>query len=172
MFALNTENQNIYLVKEIYFSRRLIEDHVVTIKRMLHELGDPPIKKMVTDHAKQEATQLARGLNIPRVPANKKSIQHNIDNLSMLLQNAGSDKPGFYIFEDSLYEVDEFLQKERKHPTCTREEFPRYVWKKDVTGTLILDVPVDKYNHGINAAEYVTQYTHGRTVFKIRARWR
>lgn len=172
VFAYNTKTMDLILVKEIYFSRRLIEDHIITIKRMLESLGNPRIKKMVTDWAKQEAHQLARALDIPRVAADKKSIQHNIDNLSLLLQQAGSDKPGFYIFEDSLYEKDEFLSKEKKHPTCTKEEFPRYSWKKDVTGTMILDVPIDKFNHGINAAEYVSKYTHGKTLFRIRARWR
>ena len=44
------------------------------------------------------------------------------------------------------------------HPLCTHiiEEFQNYTWKKDSNG-IYVNIPVDKYNHGIDALRYAIE---------------
>ena len=73
------------------------------------------------------------------------------------LRPAGDGKPRLMYFEDALVERDQELVN-RKHPTCTIEEFDSYVW--DIRpGQKKGDQPVKEFDHGLDCDRY---YCAGR----------
>lgn len=162
IWAHDQKSNDVFLTNQIYYSRRLVSEHIKTIRMIYEEYGlEGKVKRGIFDHDLEKTEQICSELKLKRILADKKSISDNIDTLSTILSQVGTDNPSIYIFEDSLYEVDDYLRDEKKWPTCLQEEFPVYTWKKDNTGSTIQDVPIDKFNHGINGTEYLARYIYG-----------
>jgi phage terminase large subunit len=58
---------------------------------------------------------------------------------------------------DTLIEED-YTLKEAYKPTCTKEEFPGYVWLQPADGRPPKEEPLKVNDHGMDAARYLSTY--------------
>jgi phage terminase large subunit len=162
----------LFLIREIYKSKRLIEDHARRILEVvrrdippdeLRQLGDqlgpyhPQAILCDPEDAEGRAT-LEKYLGM-RTQAAQKSVLDGIQAVAGRLADAGDGKPRLFILRDSLDERDPELD-ESKVPCCTAEEFDSYIWKTPATTALAdrtnkPDEPLDKHNHGMDAMRYL-----------------
>lgn len=75
--------------------------------------------------------------------------------------------------KDSILNGIQLLQQYKMyiHPKCVKlkEELKNYTWKKDKSTGEYINVPIDKYNHGLDAIRYAVQTDAGKakTILKI-----
>lgn len=148
---------NLYRYREIYHTQRLVEDHCEQIKTLID--GDRPPSAIVCDHDAEDRATFERHLNIPTLPAFK-LIRPGIQGVKNRLRKAGNGKPRIFFMRDSLVEMDQNLRAQSS-PTCTEEEFESYIWdqRPNLDKNLKSDeLPVDKYNHGMDASRYIVAF--------------
>lgn len=151
------------LYREIYMSRRIVEDHAAQI-RALSE-GER-IEATVADHDAEDRATLERH-GVKTIPA-RKEISVGIAAVKARLRreplpDGRPGKPRLLVFQDALVELDESLAftedgERTGKPTCTRDEFPAYVWAKAADGRPVKEVPLDLDNHGMDCARYAVRY--------------
>jgi phage terminase large subunit len=144
----------LYRYREIYMTRRLVEDHAEVIKSIC--VGEPKPLAIICDHDAEDRATLERHLGMLTVTAYK-AIQPGIDALKARLKVQDNGKPRIFFMRDSLVEVDRELVT-KMDPLCTEDEFESYIWNKRHEGTSKGEVPVDKYNHGLDAARYMVAF--------------
>lgn len=155
-----------YLYREIYMSGRTVKAHAEQIKRLeqwyLPDGSENPnrerIAYSVADHDAEDRATLAEN-RIGTLAANK-AITVGIQKMQERLKVAGDGKPRLFVLRDSLVERDEELVN-HKHPLSTEQEFDSYMWPKGQDGKPVKEVPVDLYNHGMDAARYAVMKLDG-----------
>lgn len=141
------EDGRMYLYREVYWSKKLVEDHAAEIIRLT---GSERIEATVADHdAEDRATLERHGI---RTRLAFKLISPGIQAVEARLQEAGDGRPRFFIFQNALVQSDDSLLKGA--PRNTAEEFPGYVWPKGQDGKPIKEEPVKLNDHGCDAARY------------------
>jgi PBSX family phage terminase large subunit len=146
-----------YLFREIYKTRTLVEDHA----RKLIELAGPRARyeANVCDHDAEDRATLDRH-GVPTIAA-KKSISPGLQAVAQRLAvDPVTKKPRIYFVRDALVERDEALA-DASMPTSTPEEFDSYLWPKGADGKTIKEVPIDANNHGMDAMRYAVMYLDG-----------
>jgi phage terminase large subunit len=133
--------------REIYRTKRLVEDHCKDIKAATE--GEPSPREIICDHDAEDRATLERHLGI-RTKAAHKSVSDGIQALASRLKVADDGRPRIYFVSDALVSVDEALVDAKK-PTCTEQEIESYVWKDGVKDS----VPVKENDHGMDAARYM-----------------
>jgi phage terminase large subunit len=155
-------DSNMYVEREIYKTKTLVEDLAVEINR-LNE--GHLIEATVCDHdAEGRATLERRG--ILTTPAFK-SISEGIQNIQRLLEpvpTAMLDKDGkqilrpkLFILEDACRERDQLLVDDHK-PTCMLEEIESYRWPTASDGHPQKEVPVKEDDHSLDNLRYIGAY--------------
>lgn len=144
-----------YLYREIYYTQRTVKVHSLQINGLS---GSETITATVADHDAEDRATL-RENEIDSVPA-KKAIRPGIDAVIERLKVQGDGKPRLFLVEDSLVEEDRTL-RERGLPTCALEEFGSYAWPKSKPDRNDNEVPVDAYNHSLDALRYAVAYVDG-----------
>jgi phage terminase large subunit len=140
-----------YLVREIYMTGRLVEDHA----RQIMALGGPAPSAVVVDHDAEDRATFERHTGFGTVPAHK-AVTEGIELVESRLRLAGDGKPRMMFFDDALIERDPSLV-ERKLPTCTVDEIPGYIWAAEPPGgDRKQRQPVKRNDHGADAARYLT----------------
>lgn len=163
MWAVDGDGR-MWMYKEIYRTRTLVRDNAINALNLAgwefhQEFGHRPIREnpdplpeyVVMDwDAEGRATfEEATGL---RGEAAYKSILDGIDAMAARLRPAGDGLPRMFVMKGVLVEVDDEL-KRAMQPICTAEEFTAYIW--DISnGKKQKEMPLDKYNHGMDAARY------------------
>ena len=146
----------IYVYRQIYMTRKLVEDHAEDIKkysRWGQPGGDPLPREIICDWDAEGRATLERHLGLRTTKA-EKAILEGIQAFSSRLRQAGDGKARFFIFRDCLVERDRELAN-RKEPICIEDEFDVYVWQVGTDGKpKSKEAPVDAFNHGIDAARY------------------
>lgn len=137
-----------YLYREIYRTKRLVEDHARDIIRLS---GDERIEKTEADWDAEDRATLERH-GVPTVAAHK-AITPGIQAVATRLSKAGDGKPRLFVFEDALVDRDPDLSAARL-PCSTTEEFDVYLWPKAPDGKSLKEIPIDKDNHGMDAVRY------------------
>jgi PBSX family phage terminase large subunit len=153
--------------REIYKTRRLVEDHAKTILersgwklvdgdlRRAHADADPLPRGIICDHDAEGRATLEKHLGRPTIPAHKAVIE-GIEAVQARLKVQDDGRARMEFMRDSLVERDEELDDE-KRPCCTEEETPAYVW--DLTNNQKMgDKPVKENDHGWDAARYVAAH--------------
>lgn len=149
-----------YLYREIYQSRRIVEDHAREIVRLSQ--GEDYVAT-VADHDREDRETLARhGVNTS--PA-EKDIATGLDAVRDRLKVSGNDKPRMFLLRGCLVERDQTLY-DAKRPTCSLDEFDCYLWAKRQDKTE-KDVPVDKDNHGMDTMRYACKAVNGGVDFSF-----
>lgn len=134
----------LYRYREIYKTRRLVEDHAEDIKRLS---DGESIAFTVADHdAEGRATLERRGI---RTVAAKKDVLTGIQAVQSRLRVQEDGKPRIFFLRDSLVERDLELEED-KLPMCTEQEFPAYVWSNKATK----EQPVKEGDHGLDCTRY------------------
>jgi PBSX family phage terminase large subunit len=139
----------LYLYREIYRTQRTVKVHSEQINILS---GSEPIVETVSDHDAEDRATLDEN-GISSLPA-KKSIRQGIDAVTERLKLQGDGKPRLFIVEDATVEIDLSL-REKGLPTSTLEEFGSYAWPTSKPDRNDKEVPVDAYNHGMDALRYM-----------------
>jgi PBSX family phage terminase large subunit len=146
----------LYLWKEIYRTKRTINQHAPNIKKML---APHQVSATVADHdAEDRATLAEHGLN---TIAAKKDISVGIQAVEDRLKIQGDGKPRLYLIEGACEEFDEELYEDYpgdSGPCCTEHEFASYEWPEGKDGKPVKEVPLDLNNHGMDALRYMVMY--------------
>lgn len=139
----------LYLIREIYHTQRTVKVHAAHINELsVHER----VLATAADHDAEDRATLAEN-GIATVAA-KKSIRQGIDAVTERLKVQGDGKPRLFIVEDALVEMDGTL-REAGLPTCTLDEFGSYAWPESKPDHNDKEVPIDAYNHGMDAMRYM-----------------
>lgn len=146
----------LYLYREIYRTRRLVEDHAKHFLRLVTDdrgvWKEPRPRAIVCDHDAEDRATLERHLGLSTVAA-KKTVSDGIQAVQGRLKRAGDGRPRVFLFRDALVETDEELRG-RSLPTCTAEEITGYVWAVK-PGGLMKEEPVKENDHGMDALRYM-----------------
>lgn len=141
-----------YLYREIYRTRRLVEDHARDI------CGYADGHDAVSDHDAEDRATLDRH-GVSTVPA-LKDITPGIQAVKNRLRVQGDGKPRLFVVRGCTVERDEELAAKRK-PTCTAQEFEAYSWAKTPDGKPNKEEPLDLDNHGMDAMRYAVMHEDG-----------
>lgn len=139
----------LYRYREIYMSRRLVEDHARQILRVT--AGEPLPIAIICDHDAEGRATLERYVGMRTIPAIK-WVGPGIQAVQARLRPAGDDKPRLFLMRDSLVERDP-SRDELRRPACTEEEFDTYVWA--TKGERVREEPVKLDDHGMDATRYL-----------------
>jgi len=145
----------LYLVREIYRTKRLVEDHARDILALVAPGGiwsTPRPRAIICDHDAEDRATLERHLGMGTSAA-KKTVKDGIQAVQSRLRPAGDGKPRLYICRDALVERDADLA-EAKKPTCSAEEVVGYVWDAQ-PGKQPKEQPVKQDDHGMDAMRYM-----------------
>jgi phage terminase large subunit len=145
-----------YLYREIYMTKRTVKVHADEIKRL--SAGEN-IVATISDHdAEDRATLHENG--IPTIAA-RKEITVGLQAVAERLKVAGDGKPRLYVLKGAIVEPDRSLYREYPgdtQPVNTEGEFGSYVWPDGKDGKPNKEVPMDAYNHGMDAMRYMVMH--------------
>ncbi len=151
-----------YVYREIYMTKRLVEDHAKTIKhysRWGQDGGDPLPRAIICDHDAEDRATLERHLGLYTIPA-VKNVSAGIQVTASRYRPAGDGKPRLMYFRDCLVERDRELAAKKK-PTSSIEEPDSYVWKQGPGGVIIKEEPVKEDDHGCLIAGTLIKTANG-----------
>ncbi len=152
-WAARDPDGRLIVYREIYHTKRLVEDHAKQIKavsRWGEKGGDPLPREVICDHDAEDRATFERHTGLYTTPAHK-SVSDGIQAMAARLKPAGDGKPRLMYFENALVERDRDLAA-RKKPTCTIEEFDGYVWEQTAKG--IKEAPKKEDDHGMDTSRY------------------
>lgn len=162
----------LYLNHEIYFTRRLVEDHAERIKQLLYYPSGQPRgqlpRSIYVDHDAEDRATLERKLGLSTKPAHK-SVSDGIQAVQSRLKVQPDGKPRLFIARGALVERDPELDA-GSLPMCTADEITGYVWavKPGNKGGL-KEEPVKENDHGCDALRYMVAARD--LVGRTRVRW-
>lgn len=153
---IEAPNGKLYLNRQIYRTKSLVEDLAEEIMELTQ--GYQPLA-IICDHDAEGRATFERHTGYLTLGAYK-IIQPGIQAVQKRLELDEDKCPGIYILRDSLVSVDEEL-KELGSPYKTEDEWDGYVWDEKrnlLTNSKKDEVPVDKDNHGMDAARYMVAF--------------
>lgn len=145
----------LYLVREIYRTQTLVEDHAREIRRIMDEHPDEPLPTdVICDHDAEDRATLEKHLKLPTRAANK-SVSRGIQAVKARLSPAADGRPRLYVFRDVLVSRDSSLD-EAGRPASLMEEVGGYVWAvKPGNAGGLKEAPVKEDDHACDAMRYV-----------------
>lgn len=170
-----------YLYREIYRTRKLVEDlaseilryeagktaeewealtnstpqeQIVDARKKLAEANES-IEATITDHDAEDRATLERH-GIHPVAA-QKEVKVGIEKVQLRLRVAGDGKPRLFIMRDSLVDADQALLTAHQ-PYCTEKEFAVYVYPKGQDGKPLKEEPVKMFDHGMDPMRYLSMH--------------
>ncbi len=181
------EDGRMYLEREIYRSKRLVEDHCRDILRLMTEslpIGSAPKGRpagadwnyprpsvIVCDHDAEDRATFERHIKMGTTPATK-TVSDGIQAVQKRLEIQPDARPRLYVLRESLVERDEDLF-ESGMPTCFAEEIEGYVWKPRPQAVLgrekpLPDEPEKLYDDSMDAARYAVAYQDLKSGYRVR----
>lgn len=144
----------LYLTRELYGTRKLVEDHAKAILALLEEEGLPRPRAVICDHDAEDRATLEKYLGMSTSAAHK-SVSDGIQAVQVRLKAAGDGRPRLFFFRDALVSRDPELEK-AKLPVCTVEELTGYVWAvKPGAGGGLKEQPLKQNDHGADTMRYM-----------------
>lgn len=148
----------LYRYREVYKTRRLVEDHT---KQILELSKGETYGATLADHdAEDRATMQRHGVT---TTAADKSVKDGIQAVKERLKVQPDGKPRLYFVRGALVEPDPLLEDESK-PTCTEQEIIAYIWPKGQDGRAVKEEPVKLNDHGMDAMRYMVKYLDTRVI--------
>lgn len=148
-WAISPDDQ-LVLVREIYRSQVLVEDHAVVMKSWVGGEGwnaqRPYI--IVCDHDAEDRATLERHLGWPVRPASK-NVNDGIQATAARFRLDGRGRPKMIFFRNAVVRRDQLLV-DAKRPASTLEEIPGYVWHDKGK-----DEPLKENDDGVDAMRYM-----------------
>lgn len=145
----------LYLYREIYKTKRLVEDHARDILNIVAPKGqwiEPRPRGIICDHDAEDRATLERHLGMSTSAAHK-TVKDGLQAGQARLRPAGDGRPRLYLCQDAVVERDPALA-EAKKPCSTVEEIVGYVWDA-APGKPTKEAPVKLDDHGMDAMRYV-----------------
>jgi phage terminase large subunit len=146
----------LFLYREIYYTRRLVEEHAQRAKALMQwpsgQLREPRPRAVICDHDAEGRATLGKYLGLSTSAANKK-VSPGIQAFQARLKPAADGRPRIFIMRGALVERDPALD-EAKKPCSTEEEITGYVWAVK-PGSTSPEVPLKENDHGCDAARYL-----------------
>jgi PBSX family phage terminase large subunit len=145
----------LYLIREIYRTKRLVEDHAKDILNIVAPGGkwiEPRPRAIICDHDAEDRATLERHLGMGTSGA-RKTVKDGIQATASRLRPAGDGKPRLFIVRDALVQRDSALD-DAKRPCCTAEEIVGYVWDA-APGKQPKEQPVKQDDHGMDTMRYM-----------------
>lgn len=145
----------IYIYRQLYRTKMLVEDHAKVIKqasRWGQQGGDPLPRVILCDHQAEDRATLERHLGLRTLPA-QKNVSAGIQAVAGRFRVAGDGKPRVMIMRDSLIERDRDLA-EGKKPTCLQDEMENYRWDTR-QGMKKGDQPLKEEDDGNDSLRYL-----------------
>lgn len=149
LWGAHDSDRRLYLYREIYVTGRTVEELAPDITR--YSAGERYVKTVADHDAEDRATLHRHG--IPTTAA-WKAISPRIQAIQGRLKRAGDGRARLFVFRNLLVARDEHLAEQRL-PVSTVQEFDAYVWPKAADGRPLKEVPVDMFNHGMDALGYM-----------------
>lgn len=141
-----------FLYREIYKSKMIVQDHAERIKR----LSDADrIEKTVSDHDAEDRETLHR-YGVMTQPAFK-AITPGIEAVNSRLRVAKDGRARLFVFENVLDQRDEHLVESKLPVNCV-QEFDTYAYPKAADGKSQKEEPIDANNHAMDAMRYAVAY--------------
>jgi len=138
----------LYVYREIYMSRRLVEDHARQIVAL--SAGESHART-VADHDREDRETLHR-YGVQTEPATK-DIETGLEAVKSRLRIGANGKPRLYVLRSALVERDAAID-DLKRPTSIADEWDAYLYTQKREGGA-KDQPVDKDNHAMDALRYL-----------------
>lgn len=143
----------LYLYREIYYTKRTVDQHAKKIRSLVtNERGswiEPRPRAIVCDHDAEGRATLEQELGMGTEAAHK-SVLEGLDTTQRRFVVQPDGRPRIYFLRDALVEMDPDLE-EAGRPTCTVDELPGYVWADKKTK----EEPVKEDDHGADAMRYI-----------------
>lgn len=158
----------LYLVREIYQTKTLVEDHARAILNIVAPGGrwtGPKPRAIVCDHDAEDRATLQRHLGMGTIAAHK-TVKDGIQAVQARLRPAGDGKPRLFFCRDALIARDPELA-EAKKPAATVEEIVGYIWDAQ-PGKQPKEQPVKADDHGMDAMRYVVAERDLRSQPRVR----
>lgn len=152
---------DLYLYREIYMTKRLVEDHAR--QGLMLSAGEPRPAAIICDHDAEDRATFERHTGY-RTKAAHKAVSSGIQDVATRLGKPG-DTPRIFFMRDSLVERDRELQ-EAGHPSSTVDEFPSYVWNTNANRRKG-DEPVKENDHGMDTMRYMVAFKDARKGRKL-----
>jgi PBSX family phage terminase large subunit len=149
----------LYLYRELYRTKRLVEDHARDILKLVRDVKqtwrEPRPRAIICDHDAEDRATLERHLGMSTVPA-QKTVSDGIQAVATRLRIDGTGRPRIGVFRDAVVARDHELVDQRK-PACTAEEIVGYVWDTGA-GKKIKETPLKENDHGCDALRYMVAH--------------
>lgn len=159
MWAIDPDGR-LYLEREIYHTKRLVEDHARQILDVVTTGSGtwkyPKPIAIVCDHDAEDRATLERHLGMSTIAANK-NVSEGIQAMQARVRVAGDGLPRLFVLRDSLVEMDADL-KDRGLPTRFAEEIEGYVWAPSADGKPVKDEPLKMNDHAMDETRYVVAH--------------
>lgn len=150
------DDGRLYLTREIYHSKTLVEEHARRILNQIERNGrKEPKPTLIADHDAEDRATLMKHLGGLYVHKAKKDVSRGLQATQKRFEVQPDGKPRIFFFPDALTHEDASLREAGK-PTCTIDEIPDYVW--DTTGSeskAPKEAPLKVNDHGCDAMRYM-----------------
>lgn len=146
----------LYLYREIYRTKTLVEDHAKAILKLVAPGGrwtSPRPRGIICDHDAEDRATLERHLGMGTSPAHK-TVKDGLQATAARLRPADDGNPRLFICEGARTDLDTALA-EAKKPTSTEEEVVGYVWEPPKAGGQPKEQPVKADDHGMDTMRYI-----------------
>lgn len=151
----------LYLYREIYMTKRLVEDHARQMLRCVVSQSGPrkgqwkeprPVQ-ILCDHDAEDRATLEKHLQMSTAPAHK-SVSDGIQAAQARFKTEADGKPRIYLMRDALVERDTDLVDAKK-PFNTVQEIEGYVWPPSKPEREENEAPVKLNDHGMDCMRYL-----------------
>ncbi len=155
-FWAEDHDGRLYLYREIYVTKRLVEDVAKQARSIVSPGGvwrEPRPRAVVCDHDAEDRATLERHLGMATKAA-KKTVSDGIQAVQARLRLAGDGKPRLFVMRGALVERDEALAQAGK-PLCFTDEIGGYVWEPAKDGKPAKEAPQKRDDHAMDMARYM-----------------
>jgi phage terminase large subunit len=159
----------LFMYREIYHSRRLVEDHCKQMMKIVApgsrwtEDGDlivgqwiePKPRLVICDHDAEGRATLERYLGTGSYPADK-NVAEGIQYVQQRLKVEGPNTPRLFFLKGATIERDPVMEDQGR-PTATQDELLSYIWAKPpkTVEKPPKDEPEKENDHGADTMRYV-----------------
>lgn len=181
-FWAEDRDGRLYLYREMYRTKMLVEDHAREVLRAVQrcarhcqptrkrghdcwtceqcvtEWTEPKPRAVITDHDAEDRATLERHLRLSTTAA-RKSVSDGIQAVQARLKPAGDGRPRLFLVRGALVGRDPELDAAKK-PCSTEDEISGYVWDRGTAAQQAgekpaKDAPLKLNDHGMDAMRYM-----------------
>lgn len=152
-------DRRMYLYREVYGTRRLVEDWAATINKL--SAGETYASTIADHDAGDRATLDKYGIH---TVAAHKPVKTGIELVQSRMRIEDDGRPRIMLLRDTLHQADQDLLDDRK-PTCLIEELPGYAYPPGRDGKPNREEPIKDGDHGCDAMRYAVAWADGNRVY-------